>query len=167
MAMGCSPAVIPPTAAGGADATFVLENTTASNTNQFTLASTGTVVNFWGGVTISGASSETVEYTETHGLPADGCPVTGGTIVETIAFTFPKTFAFTPNGSYGPTTGLMDTVFSTSTTGSFNGAIYNAGTCTVFSPSQSVYGNGGDSYEYPGGGNTSVPAGSYYLEIWH
>jgi hypothetical protein len=141
---------------------FVIKNNTASNPNTATLASTGTVVSLYGTVTIAGATQETVGYQEST---TPYCTVTGGTIVKTIEFSIPTAFAFSPNGSFGPTTGLFDTVFTSTATGSMQGAIYNA-TCTVFSAAQAVYANGGSSFEYPGGGNSEVPNGEYILEIW-
>ncbi len=146
--------------------TFNLFNNTATTPESFTLQGTGTVLNFYGTVTISGATAETVQYYETQGFGTGACPVAGKTVIETIALTFPTAFTFAPNGSFGANTGLVDTQFTTSATGPFTGAIYQYSTCTVFSPAQSVVSNGGTSYEYPGGGNTSVPAGSYFLEIW-
>jgi len=170
--IACSSSTIPPatptpnpSSSPTAD-TFVLSNNTPSTPEAFTLPSTGTIVTFYGTITISGATSETVQYYETKGFGSGACPITGKTVIETIAFTFPTSFAFSPNGSYGLSSGLLDTQFTTSTTGSFNGALYQYSTCTVFSPAQTVFSNTSTSYEYPGGGNTNVPAGTYFLEIW-
>ena len=157
----------PPTGGMANPADFVMTNNTATTPESFILPS-GTVVSFSGTVTITGATTDVVSYQETPGATAAGCPVAGKTMVETIAFAIPNAFTFVPNGSFGVATGLLDTTFSTTATGPFTGAIFQIenGTCTVFSPAQGVGANGGTSYEYPGGGNTSIPAGAYRLEIY-
>ncbi len=169
--MACSPAPLTPATPGATPSqsptSFTLTNNTATTPESFTLGGgTGTVVNFYGTVTISGATSENIYYTETQGFGPGACPVAGKTVIETIDLTVNQAFAFAPNGSFGANTGLLDTQFTTSTTGPFSGAIFQYSNCATFSPTQSVVSNGGTSYEYPGGGNTSVPAGSYFIEIW-
>ena len=144
---------------------FTLSNNTPTTPESFTLPSTGTILNFYGTVTISGATSETVSYYETQGFATGACPVTGKTVIETIELSILTAFTFAPNGSFGANTGLLDTQFTTTATGPFSGEIFQYSNCTVFSPAQSVVSNGGTSYEYPGGGNTSVTPGSYFIEI--
>jgi hypothetical protein len=172
LTMGCAPSIttIPertPTPVGD---TFVLRTSASSEAQTFTLANSnlGTVVNFYGIVAIAN-ETEVVSYQETQQLDPNICNVPSGSkLVDAISFTFPASFTFSPNGSYGPNTGLLDTLFSTTATAPFTGAIYKAGSCTTpFSAAQQVYPTGGTpAYEYPGGGNTSVPAGTYILEIW-
>ena len=147
---------------------FVLANNTSTTPESFTLKGSGTVLTFYGTVTVSGSTATTVDYSETAGFGTNACPIAGKTVIETIYLTFYKGFSFAPNGSFGTNTGLLDTQFSTTATGPFTGAIYQYLNCgTAFSPAQSVVSNSATSYEYPGGGNTSIPAGTYIIEIWH
>ena len=122
---------------------------------------------FYGAVTISGASSENVTYSETSGVPAKGCAVSG-TVADAITLTFPTAFQFAPAGSYGSNTGFLDTMFApASPTGTYYGAIYQAGSCaTPFDAAAQTVPASATTYEYPGGGNTNVPAGTYVLELW-
>jgi hypothetical protein len=147
--------------------TFTLAN---ASSQAFPLAGSPVAaqVSFFGQVTIAGAGSENVGYAETAGLPSNGCPVTG-TIVDAISLTFPIAFSFAPNGSGGPTTGFLDTVFTPpSATGTYYGTIYQAGACGApFDAATQAYSTTPTSFEYLGGGNTSVPAGTYILELWH
>ena len=138
----------------------------SSQTFTLTGSSVGAKVSFFGAVTISGTNSENVSYSESTTLPSNGCSVSG-TVVDAITLTFPTAFSFSPNGSGGPTTGLLDTTLTPpSPSGTYYGAIYQAGSCgAAFSASSQVL--AGAPYEYLGGGNSTVPAGTYVLELWH
>ncbi len=182
---GPAPTPTPSAAPTGAPTAAPSSAPTASPTappsgNSFTLASSPSFQSFalvgspvaaqlffYGAVTISGASSENVTYSETSGVPANGCAVSG-TLADAITLTFPTAFQFAPNGSFGPNTGLLDTVFApASPTGTYYGAIYQAGSCaTPFDAAAQTVPASTTTYEYPGGGNTSVPAGTYVLELW-
>lgn len=154
-----------PTATPVTGNSFVLTN---ASTQSFGLVASpvAATISFFGQVTIAGATSEVVPYSEEVGVPSDGCAITG-TMVDAITLTFPTAFTFVPNGSDGPTTGLLDTEFTPSSgiaTG--YGAIYQAGSCTTpFSPQTELFASP-TTYEYVGGGNTTIPAGTYIVELW-
>ncbi len=161
-----APTTAPTSAPTTAPNTFTLLNS-SSQTFSLVGSPVAAQVSFFGTVTISGASSENVGYSEITGVPANGCPVTG-TVVDAISLTFPTSFSFAPNGSFGPGSGLLDTLFSpASATGTYYGTIYQAGTCATPFDSAAAISSPPSSYEYPGGGNTNVPAGTYILELWH
>lgn len=158
---GCVPGPVTPPA-GERLNTFQLVDNSSTSPNSFSLVS-GSLLNFYGQVSISGENSEAVAYSE--GPNEARCTPPSGTVVEALALSVPTAFTFEPNGSYGPQTGLMDLQFKYSGTQTLNGAIYTS-SCLIFSPAQAIYSLGNGEYEFPGGGNTSVPSGSYYLEAW-
>lgn len=144
---------------------FILTNA-ATQSFQLIASPVAATVSFFGQVTIQGATSEVVPYSEEVGIPSNGCPITG-TVIDSITLTFPTAFTFAPNGSAGPTTGLLDTEFTPSfPVASGYGAIYQVGSCTPAFSAQTELFASPTTYEYVGGGNTTIPAGTYILELW-
>lgn len=162
-----APTLSPTPTASPSGSTFTLAN---ASTQTFSLSGSPVAaqVSFFGQVTVQGASSENVTYSELAGLPTNGCTVTG-TIVDAITLTFPTAFTFAPNGSGGPSSGLLDTLFAPpSPSGTYYGEVFKAGTCsTPFAAASQAISTPPSSYEYFGSGNTSVPAGTYILELYH